>query len=222
MLAIFDCDGVLIDSEVIFAAVDAAALARLGHEMTPADICRRFSGMPHRDMWDSLAAEFDLILPDGHLEAIRDECHRRFDAELMPIAGAGDALHSVRGAGLQVCVASSTRLESLRRNLQRTDLLDLVDPHVFSVSQVRRGKPAPDVFLYAASQIGVDPTDCLVIEDSVAGVTAAGRAGMRVIGFTGAGHADAELGARLSEAGAMAVCADMADVAGMVSATFVS
>ena len=220
MLAIFDCDGVLPDSEAIFAAVDAAALARLGHRMAPAEICRRFSGVPHRDMWAELAAEFDLTLPDGHLQAISEECQRRFEIELAPVAGADEALRSVRRAGLEVCVASSTPLDSLRRNLDWTGLLALVDPHVFSVSQVRRGKPAPDVFLYAASQTGVDPADCVVIEDSAAGVAAARRAGMRAIGFTGASHADADLGARLSEAGAFAVCTDMAAVVAQVSDRF--
>lgn len=220
LLTIFDCDGVLIDSEVIFASVDAAALARLGHEMTPAEISRRFSGLPHRDMWAILAAEFGFALPDGHLEAIRDECHRRFDSELAAVPGAADAVAHVRRAGIGVCVASSTRLESLRRNLERVDLLAQVDPHVFSVSQVRRGKPAPDVFLYAASQAGADPADCLVIEDSVAGVTAARRAGMRALGFTGASHADDGLGDRLAEAGASAICADMEAVVAIVSDTF--
>lgn len=219
MLAIFDCDGVLIDSEVIFAAVDAEALARLGHRMTPAEICRRFSGIPHRDMWATLAAELTLTLPDGHLETIRDECHRRFDAELSTVAGADEVLRELRQADIATCVASSTHLDSLRRNLARTGLLPLVEPGVFSVSQVRRGKPAPDVFLYAASQIGIDPADCVVIEDSVAGVTAAGRAGMRALGFTGGSHADDQLARRLTAAGASAVCGAMAEVAAMVSGT---
>lgn len=220
MLVIFDCDGVLIDSELIFASVDAEALARLGHVLAPAEISRRFSGIPQPDMWAALAAEFDLTLPAGHLQSISDECGRRFQAELKAVAGAGDVLRDLRRAGLEVCVASSTRLESLRRNLEWTGLLSLVDPHIFSVSQVRRGKPAPDVFLYAASQLGADPADCIVVEDSIAGVTAAGRAGMRAIGFTGASHAYDGLGDRLADAGAMTVCSDMAGVADFVAVSF--
>src|SRR6185295_6155870 len=113
------------------------------------------------------------------------------------IAGAAESLRGVPALGHDVCVASSTRLEGLRRNLGTAGLLSLVDPHVFSASQVKRGKPAPDVFLFAASQMGVDPADCLVIEDSVAGVTAARRAGMEVLGFNGGSHVDDTLPDRL-------------------------
>ncbi len=87
-----------------------------------------------------------------------------------------------------------------------------VTPNVFSVSQVKRSKPAPDVFLFAASQMGFDPNDCIVVEDSVAGVTAARRAGMRSIGFVGGGHAYDALQARLSEAGAASICSSMAEI----------
>ena len=127
---------------------------------------------------------------------------REPDAKLVAITDAADALRTVVALGHATCVASSTSLAGLRRNLERTGLLELVDPHVFSASQVKRGKPAPDVFLYAASQMGVDPAECLVIEDSVAGTTAARRAGMDVVGFTGGSHVDDELADRLLAAGA--------------------
>ena len=220
MLVIFDCDGVLVDSEAIFASVDAEALSRLGHPMSPAAILRRFSGMPHRDMWEILAAELGLELPADHLQTIRDECQRRFETDLVAVPGARDAVRAVQATGLATSVASSTQIDSLRRNLARTGLLDLVDPHVFSVSQVKRGKPAPDVFLHAASQTGFDPAECLVVEDSVAGVTAAGRAGMSVLGFVGGSHVDDDLGARLSDAGARAICAAMPEVVATVSDIF--
>jgi HAD superfamily hydrolase (TIGR01509 family) len=202
MLVIFDCDGVLIDSEAIYCSVDAAALTDLGHPTTPGDIARRFTGVPHHVAWSTLATELGFEQPPDLLDRIRAECLRRFDTELVAITDAAEALRTVVALGHATCVASSTSLAGLRRNLERTGLLELLDPHVFSASQVKRGKPAPDVFLYAASQMGADPADCLVIEDSVAGTTAARRAGMDVVGFTGGSHVDDELADRLQAAGA--------------------
>ena len=214
MLVIFDCDGVLVDSEVLYCAIDAAVLADLGVAMAPAELARRFSGIPHRDVWAVLAADHDLRLPDRHFERIQAECRRRFATELAAVPGAADTVRSLPPLGHAACVASSTALPSLRRNLETAGLLDLFGDRVFSASQVKRGKPAPDVFLYAASQMGVDPADCLVVEDSVAGTTAARRAGMPVVGFVGGGHADPDLGDRLRAAGARGVHATMADLAG--------
>ena len=209
MLVIFDCDGVLIDSELIYCAVDAEALTRLGHPTTPAEIARRFSGMPHRAAWDILSAEIGFNEPADWLPSIQAECKRRFATDLMAISGAAQAIMALRQDGASICVASSTRLEPLRTHLKQAGMLDLVEPSVFSASQVKRTKPAPDVFLYAAAQMGFDPSKCLVIEDSVAGVTAARRAHMPVFGFIGAGHAYDGLGDALRAAGAMQVHTSM-------------
>ncbi|MBW8729237.1 MAG: HAD-IA family hydrolase [Inquilinus limosus] len=218
MLVIFDCDGVLIDSEVIFCAVDSEALARLGHAVAPSEIARRFCGTPHHVAWSTLSTELGFVLEPGIIEEIKAESARRFVTELRAIAGAVEAIAAAGGRGHPPCIASSTGLPNLRRNLETAGLLPLVDPHVFSASQVKRGKPAPDVFLYAASQMGADPADCLVIEDSVHGVTAARRAGMKVVGFTGGGHADPELGQRLKAAGAGRTFATMTEVAAWLAA----
>ncbi|MDR6288284.1 beta-phosphoglucomutase-like phosphatase (HAD superfamily) [Inquilinus ginsengisoli] len=218
MLVIFDCDGVLIDSEVIFCAVDSEALARLGHVMTPSEFARRFCGTPHHVAWSTLSAELGFAIPDQLIEEVRAECARRFEIELQAIPGAAEAIAAAAGFGHPPCVASSTSLPNLRRNLGWAGLLPRVDPHVFSASQVARGKPAPDVFLYAASQMGADPADCLVIEDSVFGVTAARRAGMRVVGFIGGGHADADLPLRLQAAGAGRIFSTMAEIAAWLEA----
>ena len=212
MLVIFDCDGVLIDSESIYCSVDSAALAELGHAISPQDIARRFSGVPHHVLWETLSEELGFATPPDMLDRVRAECRRRFETELKPIAGAAESLRGAVALGHAACVASSTRLEGLRRNLGTAGLLPLVDPHVFSSSQVKRGKPAPDVFLFAASQMGVDPADCLVIEDSVAGVTAARRAGMSVLGFNGGSHADDTLPDRLRAAGARSVLASQVEI----------
>jgi HAD superfamily hydrolase (TIGR01509 family) len=200
MLVIFDCDGVLIDSE---------AMTRLGHPTEPGDIARRFAGVPHSTAWATLSEEIGFAQPADWIDTILAECARRMETELQAIAGASDVLASLTRAGHAVCVASSSSTSTLETNLQRTGLWPQVAPHVFSVTQVKRPKPAPDVFLHAAAQMGFDPADCLVIEDSVAGITAARRAGMAVCGFTGGGHVYDELPGRLTEAGASHVCTTM-------------
>ncbi len=217
MLVIFDCDGVLIDSEAIFCAVDADALTRLGHATTASEISERFAGVPHQTAWNQLSSELNLKLPENWVGNLLLECDRRFQTELAPISGAANAIRAILERGEQACVASSTELSSLRVNLDRAGLLTLIEPNVFSVSQVKRVKPAPDVFLYAASQMGFDPSETIVIEDSVAGVLAAKRAGMRVFGFTGGGHAYGSLASRLSQAGAAFVCSSMDEVTDRLS-----
>ena len=212
MLVMFDCDGVLIDSEAIFCSVDAEALTGLGFPTTPAAISERFAGIPHHVAWKTLAEELNLSLPDDWVDTLLRECDRRFKTELKAVAGATEAIAAIRDRGHETCVASSTELSALRVNLERVGLLDHLTPNVFSVTQVKRPKPAPDVFLFAASQMGFDPHETVVIEDSVAGVSAAKRAGMQVIGFSGGGHAYELLNARLMDAGAGRVCSSMVEV----------
>ncbi len=209
MLTIFDCDGTLIDSEGIACSVCADALTSIGVPYTTSMFAERYAGMPARATWDHIRATYGVTLPDGFNDAVNREIHRRLDAEVTAVEGAAAAISAIAGPR---CVASSTGLTQLRRNLTTAGLIDLFGDHVFSVSQVRRGKPAPDVFLYAASQMGADPADTIVIEDTVAGVTAARRAGMRVIGFVGANHGGPGIDERLERAGAMAIVATMAEL----------
>jgi HAD superfamily hydrolase (TIGR01509 family) len=220
MLVIFDCDGTLIDSEIIASAIDAAAMTRLGLPTTATEFGMRFTGVPHREIWRIIEGELGRPIPDGFFEALKAESERRFAEELEVIDGVHDAVAAVDRLGLRRCIASSTGLASLRRNLTTTGLIELFDPHIFSASQCARGKPSPDVFLFAASQVGADPAECLVIEDSVAGVTAARRATMAVIGFTGGGHADPELGTRLAGAGAQVVVPTMHELGAAVAAHY--
>lgn len=209
LLTIYDCDGTLIDSETIAMQVCAAAARSIGLDYTPETFGRRFIGIPGKDTWAAIEVEYGRPLPDGFREATDGEIKRRFLTEIRPVPGVRAAVEEIGG---RRCVASSTGLHSLRRNIRTAGLEDLFDPHIFSASQVARGKPAPDVFLFAASQMGVDPIHCLVIEDSVPGVTAARRAGMQVIGFTGVSHERAHTRERLLAAGALAVADDMADL----------
>jgi HAD superfamily hydrolase (TIGR01509 family) len=209
LLIIFDCDGVLIDSEIIACSAGAEMMTRLGRPITMHEFASRFTGIPSADTWTLIEAELGRAIPEAVREAELQHTKARFAAELQPIAG---AQHMVRRLKSRKCVASSTGLLALRHNLGVVGLLDLFDPSIFSASQVARGKPAPDVFLYAASQMGFDPDSCLVLEDSEAGVTAARRAGMRVAGFTGGSHADPTLPRRLRTAGAETILSRHEDV----------
>ncbi|KAF0231278.1 MAG: HAD family [Beijerinckiaceae bacterium] len=212
---IYDCDGTLIDSEHIAGSVCAAALTSIGIPTTVEAFNSRFTGVPAAKTWEILRAEIPFALPEGFNDAINAEIHRRFDEELLPIPGVAEAVEAIGGLR---AVASSTNLPRLRINMEKTGLSRLFDPHIYSATQVARGKPSPDVFLFAASQIGVDPAHAIVIEDSVAGVTAGLRAGMRVIGFHGASNGIADLDARLRAAGAALVVDSMAQLPGAVEA----
>lgn len=209
-LVIFDCDGVLINTEEIASGVCVEALAELDMQLTLQQYASRYSGRPIADAWLRVEEDHGKPLPLGFREKVDAEVLRRFSLSLGPIDGVVELLTSMRGPR---CVASSTQLPLLKTNLAQAGLDHFFDPSIFSVSQVRRGKPAPDVFLFAASQMGADPQRCLVIEDSAAGVIAARRAGMRVIGFSGGGHAAADHAERLLVEGAVRVVGDMRDLA---------
>lgn len=183
-LVIFDCDGVLVDSEPIAARIHAEALAGLGHAIGAEEIIRRFTGVPDRDMYAELEAEIGA-LPADYDEDVKTAIARSYARDLQAIAGVHDA---VAALDLPVCVASSSVPEKLRLGLDLVGLYERFAPNVFSATQVRRGKPAPDLFLFAAARMGVAPERCIVIEDSVAGVRAAVAAGMAVLGFCGGSH----------------------------------
>jgi HAD superfamily hydrolase (TIGR01509 family) len=199
---LYDCDGTLIDSEHIAGSVCAEALTGLGFPITMREFNARFNGVPAAKTWEILRAELPFTLPEGFNARIDAEIHRRHDSELTLIPDVLETIHAIEGPR---AVASSTGLARLKKNLEFTGLAPLFGDHIYSASQVARGKPAPDVFLFAASQLGVDPAHALVIEDSVAGVTAGLRAGMRVIGFAGANHGADDLADRLAKAGALTV-----------------
>ena len=214
MLVIFDCDGVLIDSEIVVARLEAEAMTGLGLPISVETVCARFAGTTTKEVWETVERELGRPLPAGFLEAHLAHVRDVFARELKPVPGA----HAmVEALDLPCCVASSTRLPALIDNLATCGLAHLFDGRIYSASQVKRAKPAPDVFLFAASQMGADPADCLVIEDSVAGVTAARRAGMNVVGFVGAGHVTVGLADRLRAAGAAEIFATHTDVPRVVA-----
>lgn len=143
-------------------------------------------------------------------DAVRAETRALFEAELQAIGGIADLLDRLL---CRRCVASSSTPERLQHSLSLVGLYDRLAPHIFSATMVRNGKPAPDLFLHAAVEMGVPPSNCVVIEDSVPGVTAARAAGVPAIGFTGGSHARPDLARRLQDAGASAIAADMLEVA---------
>lgn len=207
-LVIYDCDGTLIDTETLYGEVSLAACHALGlTEWTIDDYVDSVVGIPWSDGVKIIEAAHGRALPADFEQGIEDAVALRLESELRALPGLLEALDAIDG---RRCVASSTSLAPLRRNLAITGLIDLFDPHIFSASQVARGKPHPDVFLFAATQMGVQPRDCLVIEDSVPGVLAARAAGMQVVGFTGVSHDRQRSTARLTEAGALAVIDDFA------------
>lgn len=185
-LIIFDCDGVLVDSEPIAIRVLVEGLTALGQAIDEATAYERFLGRSLAAMQTILRDESGLVLSPDDLERMRLRLFEAYRRELRPIPGVVEVLDALAG---RYCVASSSQPERLRFSLEVTGLLPRFAPHLFSAVMVAQGKPAPDLFLYVAEQMGVRPDDCLVIEDSPAGIEAAHRAGMRAFAFTGGGHA---------------------------------
>jgi HAD superfamily hydrolase (TIGR01509 family) len=184
-LVIFDCDGVLVDSETISVAVLLEMIVAAGGRLSEADIYRRFLGRSMASVRQSLRSDFGVDPGPEAFARMGARLYERFRAELRPMPGMADVLARLSCAR---CVASSAEPERIRVALQATGLLELLEPHIYSATMVSRGKPAPDLFLYAAEQMGVAPADCVVIEDSPAGIEAARGAGMRVFAFTGGSH----------------------------------
>jgi len=208
MLLIFDCDGVLVDSESLSCALDAELLTEIGLPYTADDIRRQFVGVSFKDMVARIEAEHGRKLPTDFGARLDSALFARFETELKPIEGVRDTILSLPHPR---CVASSSTPQRIALSLRVTGLADLFD-HVFSSTQVPRGKPAPDLFLHTAGHMNTRPEDCLVIEDSTAGVQAAVAAGMRVIGFTGGGHCGPDHADKLRQAGATVIVTRMVDL----------
>ena len=209
---IFDCDGVLVDSEILAQEVERAVLGEIGLHYDAHDFTVRFMGRSDKAFYALLEAdgrerlgrsiEHEIRGPMGALykEAI--------DTRLAEVPGALRAVAAVRHVK---AVASSSTGPHLEKKLRRTQLWDHFAPHVYSADHVEHSKPAPDLFLHAAKALGVDPVQCLVIEDSVNGVLAARAAGMRVWGFLGGGHMSPRMAVPLAEAGAERIVKDWAE-----------
>ena len=209
-LVIFDCDGVLVDSELIFARVLAESLIALDFPTTIDEAIALGFGKNRVTLSAAVAAQFGEALPDTFFEAFAARSASAFEHELSPMVGVEDLLAALP---MPRCVASNGRLDRVRPRLAITGLLPFFDPHVFSASQVAFGKPAPDLFLFAAQRLGARPADCTVVEDSIPGVEAAIAARMPVVGFCGGGHCPQDHADRLIAAGCSRVFAKMPDLA---------
>jgi HAD superfamily hydrolase (TIGR01509 family) len=205
-LVIFDCDGVLIDSELLSIRADRECLVECGIELSVDEIRERYTGISFAGMVADLEARHGP-LPGDFAARHRRRLWPLFEQELQAIPGVTEILDSL---ACKICIASSGRPERLKHVLSLIGLYDRFHPHIFSATEVPRGKPAPDLFLHAATKMGVER--CVVVEDSIPGVIAAVAAGMTVIGFVGASHCRPGDAARLAAHDAIEVIDDMAQL----------
>ncbi|MET9463835.1 HAD family hydrolase [Streptomyces sp. NPDC006544] len=181
-LVIFDCDGVLVDSERIAVRVQVAVGAELGWPLTEAEVMDRFVGRSNASIGEQIATRLGSSRAVAW-QARFEQLHRvAVDAELVPVDGIREALGAIT---LPTCVASSGSHEKMRHTLGHTGIYAHFEGRIFSAAEVAHGKPAPDLFLHAARRMGVEPSACIVVEDSKYGVQAARAAGMRSLGYSG-------------------------------------
>ncbi len=205
-MIIFDCNGALVDSEPLAAGALSDALRRVGLAVSAETVMRRFHGLRPADIFAAVEAAAGRGLPPSFRADVAAETLRRLRSELRSIPHAAHALTWIRGPK---AVASSSSLDRIRLSLEFTGLIRFFEPRLFSASEMRKGKPAPELFLVAAARSQVAPGDCIVVEDSAAGVSGAVAAGMTPIGFVGGSHAPGRLASDLLAAGARTVVADM-------------
>ncbi len=216
-LVIFDCDGTLMDSEMIIAEEETAAFREAGIEIDPREFLRRFAGQAGKYIRATLETEFDRHLPDDFAKGVPDRINQRLWREVKAIDGAHAMLDQLDQPR---CICSNSGNERLKIELTRAELWDRFRPYIYSSQDIEglERKPEPDVFLHAAKEFEADPRNCLVVEDSVPGVMAGRAAGMRVVGYTGGshtykGHADV-----LTEAGAETVIAKLTELPSVIEA----
>ncbi len=213
-LVIFDCDGVLVDSEVISCRAHAEMLTRHGYPITADQVLVRFLGVSDREARMTIEAELGRALPDDFEAQMKDVALRRYADELRNIPFVDEAIAAI---SLPKCVASSGTPEKIRHGLRCAGLYDLLAPNIFSATQVKRGKPAPDLFLFAAEQMQASPARCIVIEDSLPGISGARAAGMTVLGFHGGSHCRSGYADTLRAAGATATFDDMRRLSDLIA-----
>ena len=208
-LAIFDCDGVLVDSEPIINNAYPELLNACGYRITPEQFLERFCGMSDAETFRIIEAEWGRSLPADFEARVAALVDKRCETLLKSPPGVHEALPELV---LPICVASSVVLERIRKSLRIVALLERFEPHLFSATMVQRGKPAPDLFLHAAASMRAMPCRCLVVEDSVPGVQAGVAAGMTVVGYCGGGHCRPNHGDHLRRHGASVVITDMREL----------
>ncbi len=210
MLYVFDCDGVIVDSEIIASSVDAELLGEIGYEITAEEVTHRFAGLTSKSIGEIVEAEIGRKLPEDFFKRTKAEIDRRLANELLPVPGIHELLDNLDGPR---CVCSNSSMERLRISLEKTRLWDRFRPYVYSAVEVgdKTPKPSPNVYRFAFQALEVNPREAVVLEDSVFGVTAAKAAGARVIGFTGGKHTWKLHADVLTDAGAETVIHRLAD-----------
>ena len=207
---IFDFDGVLADSEVLSNTVIAEIVTELGVPTSIDDAYRTFMGKRLSEVIGTIELVIGRKLPPDFANAYQVRTFDLFRARLKAVGGAREFLEA--WSAVPRCIASSSSPERLALSLEVLNMTPLFEGRVFSASNVARGKPHPDIFLYAADQLGIAPCDCIVIEGSVGGITAARAAGATAIGLTAAGHIQPGHDARLRQAGADHVVKSFAEL----------
>jgi len=183
-LIIFDCDGVLVDSEPVANRILQECLAREGLEMSLTDVVSTFVGLSMASVTAKAEALLGRALPDDFIDQMQADTFREFEQSLQAVAGIEDVLRHLVSKDIPICVASSGGFDKMDVTLGLTGLKKYFDGHIFSATQVQRGKPYPDLYLYAAEQMNAEPAKCLVVEDSVPGVKGAVAAGMEVMAYS--------------------------------------
>lgn len=184
-LVIFDCDGVLVDSERLQVDLEVRYLAELGWPLTFDEVVARFMGRTEAAMVADIEEHLQRPVPQEWFDRWRGEVQQALDEHLLPVDGVRTAVEALQADGYLTCVGSSGTPERITSSLTTTGLLDLFGDRIFSGTEVARGKPAPDLFLAAARSLQVAPSRCVVVEDSPYGVEAARAAGMPVVGYAG-------------------------------------
>lgn len=212
-LIIFDFDGVVVDSEHLSSAIHAETLQQVGVPLSANDIDIQYTGVDFTSMINKIGNDFGREKTDRFVEIIENNyCQKmRNELQLMP-----HMLSFLNSTELGFCIASNSKMSRLLNNQQATNIADIFDGKTFSADMVARPKPAPDLFIYAAKQMGFAPDVCLVIEDGTHGIEAANAAGIRSIGFYGGSHCKAGHAQRLSDAGALHVFDDMNELANII------
>jgi beta-phosphoglucomutase-like phosphatase (HAD superfamily) len=216
-LIIFDCDGVLVDSEIIAAQVEARLLSDSGYAIDAHTLSERFAGLTWKDILLTVEREASLPLQASLLDKSEKILDEKLARDVRAIEGVARAVSRI---ALPRCICSNSSSRRLESMLRRAQLYDVFAPNIFSAKDLPDGhpKPAPDIFLHAAKAMGADPARVIVVEDSVHGVRGAKAAGMRVVGFTGGAHSWPAHADHLTEAGAETVISCMRDLPPMVEA----
>jgi HAD superfamily hydrolase (TIGR01509 family) len=202
---VFDCDGVLVDSELILSDLEIVLARRIGVTMPPAEMHRRFLGRTAREQWTELAQQFTVVLPDDfHARRVREAKHA-LSARLKPVPGVPDTLARL---GQTMTCASNSEKEMLEHKLQVAGIAHHFGARTISHEDVARPKPAPDIYREAVARSGLPLLETVVVEDTRTGAVAAIAAGLPVIGFIGGDHATPEMAGELKEAGAFTIVED--------------